>query len=83
MSILIKNIGELFDGRRLTENTSIYIDNGRIEAIGEKEKADNIIDAGGKFVMPGFVDPHTHAVFAGYRAKARYIYHCFKNLAGL
>ncbi|MFN3467680.1 MAG: imidazolonepropionase, partial [Candidatus Brocadiales bacterium] len=30
-------------------------------------KAKHIIDASGKVVMPGFVDPHTHAVFAGWR----------------
>ena len=27
-----------------------------------------IVDAGGRVVMPGFVDAHTHAVFAGTRA---------------
>lgn len=26
------------------------------------------LDAGGKVVMPGFVDPHTHAIFAGDRS---------------
>ena len=26
------------------------------------------LDAGGKVVMPGFVDPHTHAIWAGDRA---------------
>jgi imidazolonepropionase len=29
--------------------------------------ADTVIDADGKLVTPGFVDPHTHAVFAGDR----------------
>jgi imidazolonepropionase len=28
-----------------------------------------VIDAGGGIVMPGFVDPHTHLVFAGARAE--------------
>src|SRR6266545_4772291 len=27
-----------------------------------------IIDASGRAVLPGFVDPHTHAIFAGDRA---------------
>jgi imidazolonepropionase len=30
-------------------------------------QADEIIDADGCAVLPGFVDPHTHAVFAGDR----------------
>jgi imidazolonepropionase len=32
------------------------------------ENADTAVDATGKTVLPGFVDPHTHAVFAGDRA---------------
>ena len=27
-----------------------------------------VLDAGGKVVMPGFVDPHTHAIWAGDRS---------------
>ncbi len=67
MNLLIKNIGELFDGSRIIKNTCIYIEDGIIKSIGKKEKADEIIDAEKKFVMPGFVDCHTHTVFAGYR----------------
>ncbi len=67
MSLLIKNIGELFDGYKVMKNTCIYIENGLIADIGKEREADEIIDAGNKFVMPGFVDCHTHTVFAGYR----------------
>ena len=46
---------------------------GKIERVGpteeiEKNVADaEIVDAGGRVVMPGFVDAHTHLVFAGNR----------------
>jgi len=31
-------------------------------------RSENVIEADGKVVLPGFVDPHTHALFAGERA---------------
>jgi len=48
---------------------SIAIKDGLIAAVGKnlKYKSETIIDAKGKTVMPGFVDPHTHLVFAGSR----------------
>ncbi|RLF60799.1 MAG: imidazolonepropionase, partial [Thermoplasmata archaeon] len=67
MSILIKNIGELFDGHMVMKDTCIFIEDGRIVSVGQEERADEVIDARKKLVMPGFIDPHTHAVFAGYR----------------
>ncbi len=67
MSLLIKNIGELFDGYKIVKNTCVYIEEDKIKSVGKKEKADEVVDAEGKFVMPGFVDCHTHAIFAGYR----------------
>ena len=51
----------------------MLINNGKIEKIGpsaeiERNVGDEeIIDAGGRVVMPGFVDAHTHLVFAGNR----------------
>src|SRR5436309_14306789 len=45
----------------------------RIDAVGpsaeiEKKAGDaEVIDARGKFVLPGFVDAHTHVVFAANR----------------
>jgi imidazolonepropionase len=49
----------------------MLIRDGKIDIVGasdeiEKE-ADEVIDAGGRVVLPGFVDAHTHLVFAGNR----------------
>jgi len=48
---------------------SVAINHGRIVAVGRnlRYKAKDTIEATGKLVMPGFVDPHTHVVFAGSR----------------
>jgi imidazolonepropionase len=54
---------------------AMRIRDGRIAAIGpsseiQRALADDtqIVDAGGRIVLPGFVDAHTHPVFAGNRA---------------
>lgn len=48
---------------------------GRILKVGMRAEIEHvaspdaeIVDAGGRIVLPGFVDPHTHPVFAGNRA---------------
>lgn len=48
---------------------SIAISDGNIVDIGKdlRYSADTIIDAKGKIVLPGFIDPHTHLVFGGSR----------------
>jgi dihydropyrimidinase len=40
----------------------VYVENERISLIGESldVEADKVIDASGKYVLPGGVDPHTH-----------------------
>jgi imidazolonepropionase len=54
-------------------NGGLAIKDGRIVAVGKTSdvtkvfKAENVIRANGKTVLPGFVDPHTHLVFAGSR----------------
>jgi len=41
---------------------------GSTASIRAQVEATHEIDAGGRVVMPGFIDPHTHVVFAGERA---------------
>lgn len=58
----------------LLENGAVALADGLIVAVGPTDElradyaARETIDASGKVVMPGFVDPHTHAVWAGDRA---------------
>jgi len=60
MSLLIRN------GRVITAvddyHADVYIENETVSVIGKnlEIEADTVIDANGKYVMPGGVDPHTH-----------------------
>src|SRR5207245_6998893 len=60
MSVLIKG------GRIITAADDyvgdLYVDGDRISLIGESldVQAERVIDAAGKYVLPGCVDPHTH-----------------------
>jgi len=42
---------------------------GPTEEIASRYQSPTVIEAQGKVVLPGFVDPHTHALFAGDRAE--------------
>ena len=54
----------------LIENASVVIDGGSVVFVGPAgQLADERIDAKGRCVLPGFVDSHTHLVFAGDRAE--------------
>jgi imidazolonepropionase len=69
---LVTNDPSLGDGSPLglIRDAAVVIDGDRIAWIGEKSKApatDNRLDAGGRAVVPGFVDSHSHLVFAGDR----------------
>ena len=62
MSLMIKG-GRVLDPATGTDKIAdIYIKDGVVNKIGTKlkEKADETIDATGKYVMPGFIDLHVH-----------------------
>ncbi|MGH3373660.1 MAG: imidazolonepropionase [Actinoallomurus sp.] len=75
MSTVITNIGELAgadEDRWLIENAALVIEGDRIAWAGpsaDAPSADERYDAGGRAVLPGFVDSHAHLVFAGERAE--------------
>jgi len=60
--ILIKNGTVLTITDGIKENTDVLIKDGKISKIGENLSAGNVkvIDAEGKFVMPGIIDAHSH-----------------------
>jgi cytosine/adenosine deaminase-related metal-dependent hydrolase len=66
-SLLIKNgyVLTLDSKRHIIRDGSIYIEDGKILAVGKAEgfksyKAETVIDAKNKIVMPGLVDTHIH-----------------------
>ncbi|RLM97402.1 imidazolonepropionase [Haloarcula sp. Atlit-7R] len=71
--------GPAADSRGLEayEDGAVAIVDGTVAAVGPTadvtaeyppESANHAVDAGGQAVVPGFVDPHTHALFAGDRS---------------
>jgi len=57
----------------IIRNGGMAVKDGTIVSVGKTSditrnfKAEDVANANGKIVMPGFVDPHTHLVFAGSR----------------
>lgn len=70
IGLLVTNDPESGDGPLgLRHDVALVIDGGRVVAIEPAGvDADEAVDAAGRCVMPGFVDSHTHLVFAGDRS---------------
>ncbi|MDT0118372.1 imidazolonepropionase [Microbacterium sp. PRF11] len=81
-AFLLTNIGELTtnvavggDPCGTLHDAAILVEDGRVEWTGPADRAPDggaaadVVDAGGRAVIPGFVDSHTHLVFGGDRAE--------------
>ncbi|WP_371788523.1 imidazolonepropionase [Streptomyces griseoaurantiacus] len=74
IATLITNDPSLSDTDPLgtVRNAAVVLEGDRVAWTGEASKApatDNRVDAGGRAVIPGFVDSHSHLVFAGDRTE--------------
>ena len=80
VGIAITNIGELVTNEPelgegplgLMRDAALVLDGGTVAWAGpsaDVPAADEAFDAGGRAVLPGFVDSHAHLVFAGDRAE--------------
>ena len=70
---LVTNDGSLGDGSPLgiVRDAALVVEGERVAWVGEATgapAADKCVDVGGRAVVPGFVDSHTHLVFAGERS---------------
>ena len=60
--VLIKNANAVIPFIGIV-NTNVLIENGKIKSLKKtigQVSADRIIDAQGKYVLPGVIDPHVH-----------------------
>ena len=66
--------GRLLGTLAIIEDGAVLVEEGKITALGKSDELleqypdEPRLDANGRVVMPGFVDPHTHAIWAGDRA---------------
>jgi imidazolonepropionase len=59
--------GKAMGALRITERADVAIDRGRIVEATRETKGRREIKAGGRVLLPGFIDAHTHALWAGDR----------------
>ena len=83
MKLLIKNGRVIDPANKIDDNLDILIEGGKISKTGKSvdAKAETVIDASGKIVMPGIIDMHVHlrepgredkeTVFSGTMAAAK------------
>ena len=60
--VVIKNANAVIPFNGIVK-TNILVENGKIKSLKKaigKINADRIIDAKGKYILPGVIDPHVH-----------------------
>jgi imidazolonepropionase len=78
-SVLVTGVGELVThdpahgpGLGVVHDAAVVLTDGAVAWTGpaaSAPEADEVVDVGGRAVVPGFVDSHAHLVFAGDRAE--------------
>ena len=63
----MRNLGIIKDGAVAVKDDRIVAVGTTKEVLGKLEKGFEVIDASGKLVTPGLIDPHVHLIFAGSR----------------
>ena len=69
--------GKALANAGIIRNGAVLIENGKLAAVGPRAEIEALpealaaekLDAGGRIALPGFVDSHTHLVFAASRAE--------------
>ncbi len=73
--MVLNNAGQVLtmtgDGLGVVENGAVRVKDGKVVEVAGRsltpEPGETEIDCRGCVVMPGFIDPHTHPVFGGWR----------------
>jgi imidazolonepropionase len=81
VSLVVTDIGQLVTNDKardgllgVVDDAAVVVDDSMIGWVGREEelpveyRSDAMLSVGGSAVLPGFVDSHTHAVFAGDRS---------------
>lgn len=67
-ALLIRNATVLTVTKGTLQDGSVLVENGKISAVGQNLSAPagaTIVDASGKFLMPGMIDCHSHTAIEG------------------
>ena len=67
-TVLIRNATVLTVTKGTFPNSNVLVENGKIAAVGKDVSAPadaTVIDASGKFLMPGIIDCHSHTAIEG------------------